>query len=203
MRFLLLHGLGGSGPDHWQRWLATRLGDAGHPVRFPELPDPDRPRPEAWDAALREELAGLGPGPGSVVVAHSLGCALWLRHAARARPQDAVERVLLVAPPCPEAEVPELRPFFPVELDHEAVRRAAGVTRLVCGTDDPYCPPGAARTYGFPLRLATDLLPGRAHLNPEEGLGPWPEVEAWSLGRRASVVAETGVGSGAKNGVET
>ncbi len=202
-RFLLLHGLQGSGPDHWQTWLAGRLRDAGHPVRFPELPEPDHPRPEAWDAALRDELAALGPGPGSAVVAHSLGCVLWLRHAARARPEDRVERVLLVAPPCPEAGVPEVEALFPVELDHQAVRRAAEVTRLVCANDDPYCPPGATRTYGFALRLATDLLPGRGHLNPEAGLGPWPEAEAWSLGRRASLVAETAVGSGAKNGVET
>ncbi len=191
-RFLLLHGLQGSGPDHWQTWLAGRLRDAGHAVRFPVLPEPDRPDPAAWDAALREELRAFGAGPGSTVIAHSLGCVLWLRHAVRAGAGAVVERVLLVAPPCPEAGVPEILPFFDVAPTPEATAAAAEATRLVCSDDDPFCPPGAAARYCVVLLLATDLLPGRGHLNPDAGLGPWPEAEAWSLGRRASLAPGVG-----------
>ena len=53
--FLILHGLSGSGPGHWQRWLAERLAQDGHTVHLPELPDRDRavPRGVAPRAAGR------------------------------------------------------------------------------------------------------------------------------------------------------
>ena len=36
---LIVHGLGGSGPDHWQTWLASRLAARGVSVSYPDLPD--------------------------------------------------------------------------------------------------------------------------------------------------------------------
>jgi len=69
MSFLILHGWQGSGPGHWQTWLAGRLRDRGERVSYPELPEPDTPRLERWREALelelsaeeRGELAGLFP----------------------------------------------------------------------------------------------------------------------------------------------
>ena len=57
--FLLLHGLYGSSPEHWQHWLAPRLQSVGHQVRFPQLPDADSPDAAAWQDALLDELAAL------------------------------------------------------------------------------------------------------------------------------------------------
>jgi len=39
MAFLILHGLEGSGPEHWQTWLAGRLRERGLEVAYPSLPD--------------------------------------------------------------------------------------------------------------------------------------------------------------------
>ena len=39
MSFLILHGWQGSGPGHWQTWLAGRLRDRGERVSYPELPE--------------------------------------------------------------------------------------------------------------------------------------------------------------------
>ncbi len=50
--FLILHGLEGSGPGHWQPWLAERLAARGLEVEFPGLPDPSDPDPDAWLDAL-------------------------------------------------------------------------------------------------------------------------------------------------------
>jgi uncharacterized protein len=169
--FLILHGLQGSGPGHRQTWLAARLRADGERVAYPDLPDPDLPSPTAWRAALEGELAAL-PGA-AVVVCHSLSCLLWLHHVAEGG--VPAERVLLVAPPSESAGVPELEPFFPVPLP------ALTGARLVCSDDDPWCPEGAAELYGGPLRIPVDLLPGRGHLNPEAGYGPWPAVEAWCV----------------------
>ena len=46
--FLILHGWQNHRPkDHWQHWLADRLGELGHQVTYPQLPDPDDPDLEA------------------------------------------------------------------------------------------------------------------------------------------------------------
>ena len=184
--FLLLHGLYGSSPDHWQHWLAPRLQRAGHQVLFPGLPDPDTPDPAAWEQAVLNELGRLD-GNERVVLCHSLSCIAWLR--ACSRVQTPVDRVALVAPPSPSAGLPELEPFFPVTVTADDVARAAGHTRLICSDNDPYCPEGAAALYGAALGVPVDLHPGREHLNVDAGFGPWPGMEAWA--------------QGAKNGVET
>jgi len=164
--YLILHGYQGSGPGHWQTWLAGRLRSTDAAVHYPDLPDADSPAPGAWLDALRGELDAIGEPP--IVICHSLACALWLHHVADGG--APAERVLLVAP-ASLAGVPDiLAPFFPVP-DIEAPD-----SRLVYADDDPYCPEGAAAVYRGPA----DLLPGQGHINPDAGYGPWPAVEAWA-----------------------
>ena len=183
--FLILHGWQGSGPDHWQTWLADRLAAAGEDVRSPDLPEPDTPSAAEWASVLHEQLAAM-PGE-RTVLCHSLACLLWAREAAAIEPP--VDRVLLVAPPCPVSPIPGVRDLYPTPLDAGAVRRSARHARVVGSDADPYCPAGAERSFARPLELPIDVLPGAGHINPEAGYGPWPAVEAWCYG--------------AKNGVET
>jgi len=173
MRCLILHGWQGSGPDHWQTWLAGRLGAR---ATYPELPRPFTPRLDDWLEALEAELQGH-----SVVVCHSLACVLWLHHARRAA-GPPVDRVLLVAPPSESVNCADLHGFFPLTVEPSDLGRAATGTRLVCSDNDPYCPEGALRVYGEPLGIDTELIAGAGHINPEAGYGPWPEVERWCLG---------------------
>jgi hypothetical protein len=192
LRALILHGWQGSGPDHWQTWLAGRLQEAGAHVQYPKLPDCDVPCPDRWGASLHRELRALARGDGErVVIAHSLGCVLWLREAAAVSEALRVDRVVLVAPPCPGAKVPELAKFYPTGADKAAIDAAAGHTRLVCSDDDAYCPGrGAAEHWGGPLELVVDMLPGAGHVNVEAGYGPWPAMEAWVRGDVESLSAD-------------
>ena len=175
--FLFLHGLEGSSEGHWQRWLAARLAAAGEAVAFPELPDADDPDPAAWDAELARVLGEVGGRP--VVLAHSLGCVLWLRQASRADGPIA-ERVLLVAPPAVD-DVPAVVRFSAFDPDAERIRAACEDTRVVWSDDDAYNPAGALTTHAQPLGLPADLVPGAGHLNMDAGYGPWPAVERWAL----------------------
>jgi predicted alpha/beta hydrolase family esterase len=185
--FLILHGWQGSGPEHWQSWLAQRLADAGEDVRYPDLPDADHPEVDAWAEVLHDQLASMQGD--RTVLCHSLACLLWAREAPRIAAEGPVDRVLLVTPPCPVSPIPEAASFYPTPLDPEAVAASAREVRLVATDNDPYCPAGAARSFGAPLGIEVDVLPGAGHVNVEAGYGPWPAVEAWLYG--------------AKNGVET
>src|SRR6185295_10450351 len=60
--FLILHGLEGSGPGHWQTWLAARLRADGERVAYPDLPDADMPSLHAWRETLTGELDALPDG---------------------------------------------------------------------------------------------------------------------------------------------
>src|SRR4051794_3101709 len=165
--YLILHGYQGSGPGHWQSWLAGRLRSTDATVRFPDLPDADDPRPQSWLEVLERELDSFPDAP--VVICHSLACLLWMHHVARGG--KPASRVLLVAPPSITGAPEMLHSFFPapeVELPN---------ARLVCSDNDPYCPEGAVTLYAG---LPADVLPGAGHINPDAGYGSWPAVEAWA-----------------------
>lgn len=183
MHVLLLHGLGGSGPWHWQHWLATQLREQGVQVDLPAFPEPHRPELDSWLAVLRARLDAVPASAELVVAAHSWGAALWLQHAATVR-EDArrADRVLLVSPPDPDrAPSPELHQFLPLPVDARALRRAAGVTRLVVGTGDPEVCVFRAHRLADALHAELDVIPDGEHLTTESGYGPWPSLLKWAL----------------------
>ena len=191
--FLILHGYAGSGPGHWQSWLAERLRRAGETVAYPEFPTPLAPTLPAWRSTLEAELRALPGEP--TVVAHSLACILWLHHCAEPVLEGGdAARVLLVAPPSLAGAPRPIHPFFPVPVQRERVAAAAAETLLVCAPDDPYCPEDAAAVYGEPLGLEVDVLAGAGHINGETGYGPWPAAEAWCYG--ASAVTSSRIAPG-------
>ena len=175
---LILHGLGGSGPEHWQTWLAARLHDRGVSVSYPDLPEPDAPKLIPWLEALTAAVSRSGPD-GLVVVCHSLAAVAWLHLASRSEGRLA-DRVLLVAPPSAGAGVEEISEFFPAPFEPEAVARTAAETRVVCSaTGDPYRPEGPELF--APLGVPIDVIADGGHLNTDAGYGPWPAVERWCL----------------------
>jgi predicted alpha/beta hydrolase family esterase len=153
------------------------LRQRGEAVRYPELPDPFDPFPEAWLDALHPELDALDGE--RIVLCHSLACLLWLNHA-RAGASEAAERVLLVAPPCTDDVEPVVR-FRPHGVTAEDVRRAANETLMICSDSDPYCPDGAVAKFADPLGIEFMVIPGGGHLNTDAGYGPWGAVEEWAL----------------------
>jgi uncharacterized protein len=178
---VIIPGLDGSGPDHWQTWLAGELRAADRQVAIPDLPSLDAPQLPEWLAALGSTLASLETDRFDVV-AHSLGGMLWLHHASHTLDVETLPRparVALVSIPAPDISVPQCEGFFPPPIDIAAVRAAANGTVLVGSDNDPFCPGGIARVYGAPLKIATTVIPGAAHLNVESGHGPWPAMLDW------------------------
>ena len=69
MKLLIVPGLGGSGPDHWQsHWARSYPG-----ARRVEQPDWNRPVRSLW---LEQLAAAVERMPGAMLVGHSLGCVL-------------------------------------------------------------------------------------------------------------------------------
>lgn len=178
--FVLLHGWQNHRePDHWHHWLHDQLVERGFAVRYPQLPDPDEPRLEAWVDAHVGELDACGTA-NVTVVCHSLSVPTWLHAVARGRVAD-VENVILVAPPSDsvlaEIGISEFT-WHPSGANRVGARRAAV---MIVGDHDPYCPEGPDDQYVTPLGLPKIVIPGGGHLSTPDGYGPWPQLLAWCL----------------------
>ncbi|WP_328831300.1 alpha/beta hydrolase [Streptomyces sp. NBC_00252] len=189
--YLILHGWQNHRPkDHWQHWLADRLGDLGHHVVYPQLPDPDAPDLDVWLGELARCLDELNNSGATerVVLGHSASALLWLHAVARGQVRgDEADRVLLVGPPSRAvvAQYPEVAGFAPPAADFTL----PGDVRLVAGDDDPHCPENARVAYGDPFALPTELIPGAGHLDLVAGYGSWPAVLDWCLDGSTRLVA--------------
>lgn len=159
---LILPGLNGSGPEHWQSRWESHVPNA----RRVSEDDWDHPRRDLWVTALEQAVAGSGPD--TVLVAHSLGC-LQVAHWA-AQTKQSVRAALLVAPPDPEL------PSFPDTIQgfRPLPRRPLPFpSLLVASHDDPYS------SFGFAHKLAADwgsvLVDAGCcgHINASSGLGDW------------------------------
>lgn len=162
---IIVPGLGGSGPEHWQtRWQA-RLSTARR-VEQDDWFEPDRGTwPERVAEAVRQS------GRPALLVAHSLGV-LAVAYAAPLLPDGVVKGALLVAPPDVE------RPDMPA-----AVRAFGPMPReplpfpslLVASRNDPYSSYERAEDFSYSWGSALVDAGEAGHLNTESGFGPWPE----------------------------
>lgn len=164
---LMVPGLGGSGPDHWQsRWQGR-----WPKVRRVEQPDWDKPDRADWIARLDQAVASTEAPP--ILIAHSMSCAMvacW--SAAHARP---VHAALLVAPADIESDAhtpPEAHVFRPLPMVHLPFPAI-----VVASRDDPYVTfdraAAMAKAWGAELFDIGNV----GHINTAAGYGEWPEGE--------------------------
>ncbi len=130
---LVVPGLGGSGPEHWQSiWEARNPGFRRVEQRDWNDPDPSE-REASLKADVREAEAPV------VLVAHSLSCSLVARWASGGPAEASVGKVaasLLVSPADVDSEErtpPEARRFAPMPLAPLPFR-----TVVVASATDPY-----------------------------------------------------------------
>jgi uncharacterized protein len=169
-RVLIVPGLGGSGPDHWQsRWEDELLNCSR--VEQEDWSDPD---PLGWIARL-DAAVGAVSSP-VVFVAHSLGClavGAWATLSKRARENRFA--ALLVAPcdPAQEGAIESIRRFSFV-----ARGRLPFPSTLVMSSNDPYV--SFARGSRFASDWGSELIDAgeMGHINATSGL------ESWQWGQR-------------------
>jgi hypothetical protein len=162
--FLILPGIGDSGPGHWQTTWEKTLPDA---VRV-SARDWDRPVCSEWIAALEWAVAKVGSD--AILVAHSLGC-LQVVHWAN-QTALTVRGALLVAPPDPDAAT------FPGDaLGFRLLPkvRLPFASTLIASANDPFASLDFSRRCAEAWGSELVALGPRGHINAESALGDWPE----------------------------
>ncbi len=162
---LIVPGLNGSGPDHWQtRWEEERID-----CRRVEQGDWADPDPLQWIARIEAAVATMRAPV--VLVAHSLGCLAVGAWATLSRTaQEKQLGAMLVAPcdPAQEGALSSIRRFGQI-----ARGRLPFPSVLVSSSNDPYA------SFGRASRFASDwgselVDAGEAgHLNAQSQLGSW------------------------------
>ncbi|WP_042460964.1 RBBP9/YdeN family alpha/beta hydrolase [Neobacillus dielmonensis] len=172
--FLILHGLGGSGIDHWQSWLAQELGKRGYDVFYPTFSDYSSPEKQVWLEELDTVMNTIPKDQPLTVITHSLGCILWL-HYTSSKNRKLANRVILVAPPSPNIVLNAAKTFYPVPLSSGNLTRSAEEILFVHSTNDPYCSMEDAKSFKK-LGLSSINFPHSGHINTESGHGKWPWI---------------------------
>lgn len=169
---LIIPGLGGSGPEHWQTRWEGRLPNAARVHQA----DWDAPDEGAWTARIVEAV--LRCERPVVAVAHSLGVIALVRAAPRLAERGGAGRgrvagAFLVAPPGEDALEalpavdPAFRPFPTDPLFFPSV--------LVGSATDPYADREETATLSAAWGSAFVDAGEAGHINAASGHGPWPE----------------------------
>jgi len=165
MHYVIIPGINGSGPGHWQSLWQDDWGQAATRIAPASWDEPDL---DDWCAAL-DRATSRHPTTGVVLVAHSLGClaaAYWLR-----QDRPGVRGAFLVAPPDVTGD------GFPPEASSFAGPDAAAIQApglLVTSDDDPYCTPNASHLLGAGWNVHHVRISSAGHVNTASGHGAWP-----------------------------
>lgn len=167
MRILIVPGLNGSGPGHWQTLWEEKYGHERVQQR-----DWENPNLLDWISTLNTAVTASSEHV--VLVAHSLGC-LTVAHWAQAYPENVgqIRCALLVAPPDVESssDIPEsLRRF--------AVQKVIPFPSVLVGSEnDHYMTLESARKLAGFWKSSFVNAGAVGHINLDSGHGPWPEGE--------------------------
>ncbi|MEH7120151.1 alpha/beta hydrolase [Neobacillus vireti] len=185
--FLIIHGLGGSGPDHWQTWLANTLTEKNYQVTYPTFSSFHSPNLRVWLEELHLAVEAVPAKAELTVITHSLGCLLWI-HYASSLAKKLAKRVILVAPPSPVITLTEAESFFPVPYTSNHLSKTAEEILFIHSNNDPYCSMEDARNY-LNLNHHSVVLPNAGHINPASGHGKWPSILDLSLTNKIHILS--------------
>ncbi len=153
---LIVPGLRGSGPDHWQTWLETKLPGALR-VQQADWEAPDLLR---WSIMVANQIARIEAPV--VLIGHSFG-ALAAALAASVR-SDLIEAAFLVAPADPvKFGATHMVPRGPLRFP----------SMVVASTNDPWVNHEVARGWAKRWNSRFVSVGALGHINTESGHGPW------------------------------
>ncbi len=164
--FIILPGLGNSGPQHWQSWLAGQIS----PLVRVEHQNWEQPTLADW---IDTAAATIAAHPGAILVAHSLSCSL-VAHLVARHLVPGVRGALLAAPADIESHTaapPEVWNFGPIPLQPFPFP-----TLLVASHTDPLCPMPRAEQFAAAWGAELVDVGDAGHINAAAGFGPWPAL---------------------------
>jgi predicted alpha/beta hydrolase family esterase len=169
VRVLIVPGLHGSGPAHWQSWLQSQLRQAVR-VEQDDWTTPDLAR---WSRRIGEVVAREPEAPW-IAVAHSFGCLALAHHlggqatiARRDVASGGIAGALFVAPAEPDR----------FRVGDALPQRTLGVPSTMLASDtDPWMSADSAARWARQWGAGFINLGDVGHINADAGFGPLPRA---------------------------
>jgi predicted alpha/beta hydrolase family esterase len=172
---VIIPGLNGSGPDHWQSWFEAQVPNCVRVVQT----DWEDPTLSRWSGRVCREI---NRAPGRVyLIAHSFGCLAAVETAINYR--ELIAGLMLVAPADPE------RFGLGSAIADRPLRVPAVV---VASTNDPWMSYARAAHYADAWDADLINLGAAGHINVASGFGAWQRgLSIFKALQRSSAPART------------
>ena len=163
INYLIVPGLGNSGPEHWQTYFES-TADNFHRINQQEW---DAPACEHWIESIDKKVLEFDPST-VVLIGHSLGCTAIAHWAIKYKRQ--VKGALLVAPSDPEAQdyTFPATGFAPVPL-----HRINFKTVVVASENDIWVSPERAEFFANNWGSEFINIGNAGHINVSSGFTNW------------------------------
>lgn len=169
LRFVIIHGTGGSPQGNWFPWLADQLRGLAQDVTVPQFPTGPGQNLASWLEAFN---AYAGPLTREhVLIGHSIGAAFVLRLLERS--SLPVAGAVLVAPFARQLGIPDFDPlnetFVRPAFKWTDIRKGARCFKVYSGDNDPYVPLHLGEEVAREIGCGFSVVEGGGHLNAESG----------------------------------
>ncbi len=162
-KYLIIPGLGNSGPEHWQTYF-EKSDDSFYRVNQKEW---DAPVCNDWVETIEQTISNYDPST-VILIGHSLGCAT-IAHWAK-RYGKTIKGAMLVAPS--DLESPMYT--FPVKgFDPIPLERIKFKTIVVASSDDPWVSLDRAKYFAAKWGSNFINIGNAGHINSASGYGMW------------------------------
>ena len=177
MKFLILHGWGGSDAPHWQAELACEAAKNYGTVSFPLLDNCHFPSRNRWIRQVKQILIDFKP---DTVVCHSLANTLWF-WLCQEKNMITIERLFMVSPPSLKTEEQTIKTFFPCEVPENI---HAKEIHMIVSDNDPWVEMEEAETIAFQINASFMTIHNAGHINADSGYGKWEFIEKLVLEKK-------------------
>ncbi len=170
MKFLILHGWGGSDAPHWQAELASEIAKNYGTVSFPLLDNCHFPSKNRWMRQVKKILEDFKP---DTVICHSLANNLWMWLCQEEDIQE-IKRLFMVSVPSLTTKEKTIKTFFPCPLPKSLY---ANEIHMIVSNDDPWVALDEAKQIANQYNAFLTVLENAGHINTDSGYGKWKYIE--------------------------
>lgn len=162
-KYLIIPGLGNSGPEHWQ----TFFEQSGHNFLRIEQEEWDEPDCSDWTARINKIASQFDPAQ-TILIGHSLGCVA-IAHWASSY-QTKIKAALLVAPSDIESPVYTFNAtgFTPIPL-----QKILFPTLVIASENDQWVSLDRAKFFADHWGSEFMSIGAAGHINVASGYGKW------------------------------
>ena len=173
-RIYIVHGWDGYPEDGWYPWLQKELENKGFQVKIPAMPEPARPKIDAWVSSLAKIVGDVDEN--TFFVGHSVGCQTILRYLQNLPADKKVGGAVFVAGWLKlvnletEEEKEIAKPWLETSIDFKKIRQHTDKFIAVFSDNDQWVSIENKDIFERKLKAKTIIENKKGHISGDDGI---------------------------------